>query len=87
MSETVNYKEIHAYMLKKTAEYYRCPPLALIEEVMETCRNAGCPVSEEEARQHVTPLLIQRFVKAEMQKKWPEFMSSIPSNPLRIKKD
>ena len=85
MSESVNYKEIHAYMLKKTSEYYQCPPAVLVEAIMEERKNEGSPVSYEEARKLVTPLQIQRLVKEEMQKKWPDFMSAIPSNPLRIK--
>lgn len=85
MSDSVNYKEIHAYMLEKTREYYHCPPAALVEAVMEERRSSGSPVSPAQARELVTPLQIQRFVKAEMQQKWPDFMSTIPSNPLRIK--
>ena len=85
MSDSVNYKEIHAYMLQKTSEYYRCPPAVLVEAIMDERRADGCPVSYEEARKLVTPLQIQRLVKAEMQEKWPEFMQTIPSNPLRVK--
>ena len=83
MSETVNFKEIHAYMLQKTAEYYRCPPAELVEAVMEEEARAGAPVTREEARKRVTPIQIQRYLKAEMQKKCPEFISAIPSNPLK----
>ena len=83
MSDSVSYKEIHAYMLKKTSEYYRCPPAALVEPIMEQCKKIGCPVTYEKAQSMVTPIQIQRYVKAEMQKKWPDFMASIPSNPLR----
>ena len=82
MPESVNYKEIHAYMLKKTLEYCKCPPKVLVETIMETYREGGHPISYEEARAQVTPLQIQRLVKEEMKEKWPEFMSSIPSNPL-----
>ena len=85
MSDSVNYQEIHAYMLKKTSEYYQCPPAALVEAVMEAHKADGAPITADQARKLVTPLQIQRFVKADMQQKWPEFMSSIPSNPLRVK--
>lgn len=83
MSESVNYKEIHAYMLKKTREYYQCPPADLVDAVMEKYRKDGKIISYDDAQKLVSPIQIQRFVKAEMQKKWPEFMASIPSNPLR----
>ena len=83
MSDSVNYQEIHAYMLKKTSEYYQCPPSVLVEAAMEQYKKAGVTVSYEEAKKLVTPIQIQRLVKEEMQKKWPEFMASIPSNPLR----
>ena len=82
MSETVSYQEIHAYMLKKTREYYHCPPKALVETIMETFKEGGNPISYGEAEKLVTPLQIQRFIKEEMKQKWPEFMASIPSNPL-----
>ena len=82
MSESVNYQEIHAYMLKKTLEYCKCPPKALVETVMEIFREGGSPISYGEAEKLVTPLQVQRFVKEEMKEKWPEFMASIPSNPL-----
>ncbi len=87
MSDSVNYKEIHAYMLKKTAEYYQCPPAVLVEAIMEDYKNAGYPVSYDEAKKRVTSLQIQRYIKEEMQKKWPDFMASIPSNPLRMKSE
>ena len=82
MSE-INYKELHAYMLQKTSEYYQAPPAALVDEVLATYRDAGQSLTRDEARQLVTPLQIQRYVKAEMQKKWPDFMAAIPSNPLK----
>ena len=87
MSESINYKELHAYMLQKTAEYYQCPPKVLVEQIMEDYRCAGYPVSYEVARKQVTSLQIQRYIKQEMQERWPEFMSSIPSNPLRMKEE
>ena len=83
MSEAVNYQEIHAYMLEKTREYYQCPPAALVEAAMERCRKNGLQPTYEEAAKLVTPIEIQRLVKEEMRKKWPEFMASIPSNPLQ----
>ena len=83
MSEPVNYKEIHAYMLKKTSEYYQSPPVELVEAAMDNYKNAGLQVSYDEAKKLVTPIQIQRYVKEEMKKKWPEFMASIPSNPLQ----
>ncbi len=87
MSDPVNYGEIHAYMLRKTREYYLNPPAVLVEAVMEKQKNNGHPVSREEARKLVSTIQIQRLVKEEMQKKWPEFMSSIPSNPLRSEEE
>ncbi len=83
MPDTVNYGEVHAYMLQKTREYYQNPPAVLVEAVMEKQKNDGHPVSCEEARKLVTTIEIQRLVKEEMQKKWPDFMASIPANPLR----
>ncbi len=82
MSDPVNYGQIHAYMLQKTREYYYSPPAVLVEAVMEKQKNEGHPVSYEEAGKLVTSIQIQRLVKEEMQKKWPDFMASIPSNPL-----
>ena len=82
MSESVNYKEIHAYMLKKTLEYCKQPPKVLVEKILETYREGGHPITYAEAEKQVTPLQIQRLVKEEMKEKWPEFMASIPSNPL-----
>ena len=87
MSESVNYKEIHAYMLKKTSEYYQCPPAELVEAAMEKVKKAGLPITYEEAKKLVTPIEIQRYIKKEMQQKWPEFMTTIPSNPLRAKEN
>ena len=80
---TVNYSEIHAYMLKKTQEYYANPPRVLIEEIQDRMAEKGHPVTEQEARALVTSIDIQRLVKREMQEKWPEFMATIPENPLR----
>ena len=83
MSDTVNYKEIHAYMLKKTQEYYQKPPKILVDAVMEKQKEKGSPVTYELAERMVTSIEIQRLVKEEMKKKWPEFMAAIPSNPLQ----
>ena len=82
MSESVTYSQIHAYMLKKTQEYYKNPPAILVEAVMEGYRQKGLTISYEQARKQVTPIEIQRLIKLEMAQKWPDFMSSIPSNPL-----
>ena len=83
MSEPVDFKEIHAYMLKKTAEYYQVPPAELVEAMMENYQKSGYPVTYDEAKKLVTPIQLQRYIKEEMQRKWPEFMASIPSNPLQ----
>ena len=82
----LNYKQIHAYMLYKTHEYYVEPPQVLVNAVMEKCKAEGQTVSYEEAKKLVSPIDIQRLVKQEMTEKWPEFMSSIPSNPLQSDK-
>ena len=81
--ETVNYGEIHAYMLKKTQEYYQNPPAALVEAVIRERKSRGEALSCEEARKLVSLIDIQRLVKEEMQKRWPEFMATIPSNSLK----
>ena len=86
MSESVSYREIHAFMLQKTQEYYRNPPAILVEQTMADLARKGMEVSFSEARKMVSPILIQRLVKEEMAQKWPDFMSSIPSNPLRDEK-
>ena len=83
MSESVSYREIHSYMLKKTQEYYQNPPAVLVEAVLAEARSRGEALTEEEARKQVSTIDIQRIVKQEMQQKWPEFMSGIPQNPLR----
>ena len=83
MSESVSYQEIHAYMLQKTQEYYQNPPAILVEQTQADLARKGTNVSFEQARKMVSPILIQRLIKEEMAQKWPEFMSSIPSNPLR----
>ena len=83
MSQSVNYSQIHAYMLKKTQEYYKNPPDVLIQAVIDAHLKKMVCLSWEEARQLVSPIEIQRLIKKEMQEKWPEFMSSIPSNPIR----
>ena len=82
MSDSVSYQEIHAYMLKKTQEYYHRPPAVLVEKIMETFKEGGNPITYAEAQKLVTPIQIQRLIKEEMKEKWPEFMASIPSNPL-----
>ena len=79
----VSYKEIHAYMLEKTNEYYRNPPEVLVDAVLKDQKNQGSPVTREEARKLVSLIDIQRYLKAEMTEKWPEFMASLPSNSLR----
>lgn len=81
--ETVNYGEIHAYMLKKTQEYYQDPPAVLVEAVIRERSSRGETVSYDEARKLVSLIDIQRLVKEEMQKLWPEFMATIPSNSLK----
>ena len=79
----VSYKEIHAYMLEKTREYYRNPPEVLVDAVMKQEQKKGHAVTRQEAKKLVSLIEIQRYLKAEMTEKWPEFMSSIPSNSLR----
>ena len=83
MSHPVTYSEIHAYMLKKTSEYCAHPPAPLVDAVIEEQKKAGRTVSRQEAEKLVSPIQIQRLIKQEMAEKWPEFMASIPSNPLR----
>ena len=78
----VSYREIHTYMLQKTQEYYRNPPEALIEDVLAAYRAQGDEISRDDAKKYVSLLNVQRYVKEEMARKWPEFMGSIPSNPL-----
>ena len=79
----VSYKEIHAYMLEKTREYYRNPPEVLVDAVMKQEQKKGHAVTRLEAKKLGSLIEIQRYLKAEMTEKWPEFMSSIPSNSLR----
>ena len=86
MAESVSYREIHAFMLQKTQEYYRNPPAILVEQTMAELARKGMEVSFAEARKMVSPILIQRLVKEEMAQKWPDFMAAIPSNPLRNEK-
>lgn len=83
MSESVSYQQIHAYMLKKTQEYYLNPPQALVDAVLCEYQKKGITLTYTEACRKVSPIAIQRLVKQEMQEKWPEFMASIPANPLR----
>ena len=82
MSQSVTYQQIHAYMLQKTREYYADPPEILVELTMAEAQKQGRSLSREQARSAVSPILIQRLIKEEMAQKWPEFMASIPSNPL-----
>ena len=79
----VSYKEIHAYMLEKTNEYYRNPPEVLVDRVLREEQEKGHALTRQEARKLVSLIDIQRYLKAEMTEKWPEFMATIPSNSLR----
>ena len=83
MSENTSYKEIHAYMLRKTREYYENPPQVLVQATMAKYAVLGQNLTEEEARKQVSLIDIQRYLKEEMSQKWPEFMGSIPSNGLK----
>ena len=83
MAEQISYKEIHAYMLKKTQEYYQNPPEVLVRHTMSQYAAQGRILSWEEARKAVSLIDIQRYIKEEMSQKWPEFMSSIPQNGLK----
>jgi len=80
--EKVTYKEIHAYMLQKTKEYYDRPPKKLVEDVIAAYQAQGDSIDYDTAAQRVSLINIQRFVKEEMAQKWPEFMGGIPSNGL-----
>lgn len=81
-SKSVTYQQIHAYMLKKTQEYYQNPPAKLVEDVIAAYKAQGDEISYETAKERVSLINIQRCIKEEMAQKWPEFMGSIPSNPL-----
>ena len=83
MEEKVTYQQIHAYMLKKTREYYENPPQVLIQAAAAKYAAMGQILSPEEARKAVSLIDIQRLIKEEMSIKWPEFMGSIPSNGLK----
>ena len=83
VSENVSYREIHAYMLKKTQEYYQNPPQVLIQATLAQYAAAGQNITMEEARKLVSLIDIQRYLKEEMSQKWPEFMGNIPSNGLK----
>ena len=85
MSETENvtYREIHAYMLKKTQEYYQDPPAVLVDAVLADQKAKGIDLPREAAKKLISLIDIQRYLKKEMQEKWPEFMSRIPSNSLK----
>lgn len=80
--EAVNYQEIHAYMIRKTQEYYRNPPATLVEAVIRAYKAQGEEVSYDEAKSLVSLINIQRYLKQEMTEKWPEFMGSIRENSL-----
>lgn len=82
MAENVTYKEIHAYMLRKTQEYYQDPPAVLVEAVIARQRSQGLSVTPEQAKKLVSLIDIQRYLKQEMTAKWPQFMGGIPSNSL-----
>jgi hypothetical protein len=81
-SENITYREIHAYMLQKTQEYYRNPPAPLVDDVVAAYQAQGEDISRETAAERVSLINIQRYVKQEMAEKWPEFMGAIPSNQL-----
>ena len=83
MSDPVSYSEIHAYMLRRTRECYQDPPEFLVQFAVEQQKAQGRKVSIEEARKLVSLIDIQRYVKLEMEQKWPEFMASIPTNSLQ----
>ena len=83
MEETVNYSEIHAFMLKKTQEYYQEPPKVLVEAVLAQARSRGENLTWNEAKKQVSLIDIQRLIKEEMKARWPQFMASIPENGLR----
>lgn len=81
-SNSVTYQQIHAYMLKKTQEYYQNPPEILVNNVIAAYKAQGDEISFETAKERVSLINIQRYIKQEMAEKWPEFMGSIPSNSL-----
>ena len=83
MSENVNYSQIHAYMLKKTQEYYQNPPQVLVQATAAKYAAEGQNITMEEAKKLVSLIDIQRYLKEEMSIKWPEFMGNIPSNGLK----
>lgn len=81
-NEAVSYKEIHAYMIRKTQEYYQNPPSVLVEDVIAAYKAQGDTISYEDAKPLVSLINIQRYLKQEMAEKWPEFMGSIKENSL-----
>ena len=83
MEQSVNYSEIHAFMLKKTQEYYQNPPRVLVEAVISDYQSRGEEVTWNEAKKLVSLIDIQRYIKQEMKARWPQFMASIPENGLR----
>ena len=83
MSEKVTYQEIHAYMLKKTQEYYQNPPQVLIQNTAAQYALQGRILTPDEAKKLVSLIDIQRYIKEEMSQRWPDFMGSIPSNGLK----
>ena len=64
-SEAVNYQEIHAYMIRKTREYYLDPPAPLVEAVIRAYKAQGEEISYEEAKPLVSLINIQRYLKQE----------------------
>ena len=78
----VSYQQVHAYMVKKTQEYYQNPPESLVDDVIAAYKAQGDDISREVAKSRVSLINIQRYLKQEMAEKWPEFMGRIPANPL-----
>lgn len=81
--ENVTYPEIHAYMLRKTQEYYQNPPAVLVADVIAQYHAKGIELTYDQAKSQVSLIEIQRYLKKEMTAKWPKFMSGIKSNSLR----
>ncbi|MBO7253526.1 MAG: hypothetical protein J6V25_12965 [Oscillospiraceae bacterium] len=81
-NEAVSYKEIHGYMIRKTQEYYQNPPEKLVMDVIAAYKAQGEEISYEIAKERVSLINIQRYLKQEMTEKWPEFMGGIPENSL-----
>ena len=83
MSQSVTYQQIHSYMLQKTREYRLDPPAELVDALQAEASGRGEPLTRAQAREQVSLIEIQRYLRREMTEKWPEFMASIPVNPLR----